>query len=64
MTRNVDTLFPVTPVQHGMLHHSQVNRASGVKPATPSPDASPKVTNQATAQSAQAALARVEVANS
>lgn len=30
MTRNVDTLYPVTPLQHGMLHHSQLDRASGV----------------------------------
>jgi myxalamid-type nonribosomal peptide synthetase MxaA len=30
MTKNVDTIYYVTPLQHGMLHHSQQDRRSGV----------------------------------
>ncbi|MFH5255416.1 thioester reductase domain-containing protein [Burkholderia semiarida] len=30
MTRNVDTIYPLTPLQRGMLHHSRLDPASGV----------------------------------
>lgn len=30
MKKNVDTLYHLTPLQHGMLHHSQLDRESGV----------------------------------
>lgn len=30
MSKNVDTLYHLTPLQHGMLHHSLLDRTSGV----------------------------------
>ncbi|CAG2380372.1 MULTISPECIES: thioester reductase domain-containing protein [Burkholderia] len=30
MTRNVDTIYPLTPLQRGMLHHSRLDPASGI----------------------------------